>query len=330
MTVITMKIQRLGLLNLFLICFLALALFPASASSEMLKDLDLSGNGNVDIGDAVAALQISSGTETGTLARSVCSSPVGLKKAVCILQVLAYDETDAYECDDTFHQANFIGLEEVQYHNFHDAGDTDWVIFYGKKDEPYTIEIREPGENCNPTIELHVISADGQLELLSSVTGRLPGLMQTLNWGNADDWEDVEEGLFFAKITNTDASVFGQGTGYDLSAHINDAPPSLGAIVGFVCDAAAILTEPVQMVMVTIRETGDEEERPVYYNDFLGIYYAFGLRAGTYVLTVSAEGYAETFFEKEVISLLVREDVCLNTLSVPRQSKALRFGVRTR
>ena len=62
---------------------------------------------------------------------------------------------DAYEVDDTLAQARWIDDGQVQTHNFHDAGDLDWIRFTADANEQVTIETFGLGSGSDTEIELY-------------------------------------------------------------------------------------------------------------------------------------------------------------------------------
>ena len=75
---------------------------------------------------------------------------------------------DIYEVDNSPDQAGIIFLNDTQaqQHHFHDAGDHDYINFYGINGVTYTIEAKNLGSDCNIVVELY--DADGTT-LLDSV-----------------------------------------------------------------------------------------------------------------------------------------------------------------
>jgi hypothetical protein len=63
---------------------------------------------------------------------------------------------DAYEPDNSQNDATPIVIDDnkPQYRNFHDTDDVDWVIFYGIKDEIYSIETTNQSSSCSYTVEI--------------------------------------------------------------------------------------------------------------------------------------------------------------------------------
>ena len=105
-------------------------------------------------------------------------------------------EPDTYEEDDTFSQANVIVLnDEPQHHNFHDAGDEDWVKFYGIDGEQYTIKVTDLRVNCDAVIELY---DENGTTLLDLADDSKEGDNETL------DWIRSENSVYYVKIRHYD------------------------------------------------------------------------------------------------------------------------------
>ena len=138
---------------------------------------------------------------------------------------------DLYETDDTSSQAGVIVLNavEAQQHNFHDAGDTDWVKFFGLDGEIYTILVSEAAGQCDAVFEVY--DSDGS-RILAPVDDTGPGQNEIRAWTCAQD------GIYFVKIRNYDPAVFGAETGYDLQV-MTETAPFPGFIKGTVVDAGS-------------------------------------------------------------------------------------------
>jgi hypothetical protein len=108
-----------------------------------------------------------------------------------------------------------------QLHNIHDAGDEDWIKFYGLAGETYSIDAYNLGDNCDAVIELY--ASDGVTLLDSQDTIGDPNADELLEWlCNQDD-------IYYVKIKHYESAVFGDGTEYDLKVY-----RSIAALTGFV------------------------------------------------------------------------------------------------
>jgi len=127
---------------------------------------------------------------------------------------------DAYEPDNTWLASNFIILNDqephpelpsykpIQTHNFHMAGDEDWVKFFILKGEIYKISVDSPGDNCDVVIGIYDI--DGQT-LIKEVDDTFAGEKEYA------EWECAANGVYYARIRQYNPEVFGEGTAYQLS-----------------------------------------------------------------------------------------------------------------
>jgi len=136
-------------------------------------------------------------------------------------------EPDQYEPDNTPAQASVVVLsgEEPQQHNFHAAGDADWVKFYGIAQNIYTVKISGPGPACDAVIEVY--NGDGQT-LLEEEDDYQAGEPEIL------DWRCPQDGTYYVKIRNYDSAIYGGSTAYGLSMYYPTGPGGTGFITGMV------------------------------------------------------------------------------------------------
>ena len=196
---------------------------------------------------------------------------------------------DAYEVDDTFSQATVIVLndEEPQHHNFHKAGDQDWVKFYGIAEEAYTIKASNLGTKCDAVLDLY--NSDGATLIKSRDDGK-EGMDEVM------DWICPQAGIYYVKVRQYNPDIFGEGTEYDLSVYRPIGPPT-GCISGTVTVKTS--KEPVDGAIIwttcgssTISVMG---------------YYLIINPPGICTMTVSAPGYVS--FES---SVTVNSGECTN------------------
>jgi WD40 repeat protein len=119
---------------------------------------------------------------------------------------------DRYEVDDTATSASEYMFSEVgafpaeQRHNFHDAGDVDWVRFFGFGSRPYSMHIEDVGTSCDAVVELY-----------ASTTATVP--LAWTDFGGMGEGELLTQilpttGTYYWKIYHYDAAVYGAGTSY--------------------------------------------------------------------------------------------------------------------
>jgi hypothetical protein len=138
---------------------------------------------------------------------------------------------DIYEVDDTFSQANVIGLNGTipQHHNFHDDGDQDWVKFYGIAGQVYEIKISGVGDDTDPAIELY--ASDGTTLLEGPRSNGFEGDDELMIWTCGGN------GIYFARIFYKNPGGFGKNAGYALEIY-RPVQPGAGWIKGYARDAS--------------------------------------------------------------------------------------------
>ncbi|MCP4350605.1 MAG: hypothetical protein GY795_34490 [Desulfobacterales bacterium] len=197
---------------------------------------------------------------------------------------------DSYEEDNIFTQANIIvpsSDQELQHHNFHEAHDVDWVMFWVAPQE-YTIKASNVGIDCNVVVEVY--DADGKTSLKGPVNDGWEGEKEEFLW------KCKEEGLYLIKVTTI---TFGDNTKYDMSVFMPSGELP-GNINGVVTDA--FTEHPIADVHIEV--SGSEEKITVksmdgwvkgnYFPNLYGMYYASGLKADNYNLTAMFDEY-ETY-----------------------------------
>ena len=187
-------------------------------------------------------------------------------------------DPDTYEEDDTFEKATVIILndKEPQFHNFHDAGDEDWVIFYGLKGYPYNIEVNNPGSSCNAVIDLY--SGDGTT-LIESRDSKDNGEEEFLSF------KCEEDSIYYVKVKNYDQDVFGENTHYDLQIDNSEAPGLLVLITGAVTDL--VTGEGIDGVSIRTNGGGSSISTGGEYDLYQ--------KPGTWTLEAHADGFASYF-----------------------------------
>jgi len=204
-----------------------------------------------------------------------------------------------YEDNDSFDQANLIDIDVVQHHNFHDAGDEDWVMFYATQGETYTIEAGNPGTRCSIALELY--DTDGKTFTDSFAYS------SSYNKNATFTWKCGKEGIYFVRAANNDSDVSGKDTEYDLKITFNTAASFSGGITGYVLDAATGAKIKIQGLTITC--SGGYYTRNVYYNSSYGLFYIYGLEQGTYTLTAKAPGYKDSVTTVKVLTATVKKDI---------------------
>ncbi len=193
--------------------------------------------------------------------------------------VFSNDGPDIYEEDDSVDNASILLNNIMQRHNFHDAGDQDWVQFspmYSSESTiTYQIETSNVGTNCDTIIELY--DTDEQTLLVPPVDDQGPGEEEFL------EWNVPAAGIYYVKIKQYNPDVWGEDTGYDLSV-IKPVQPGDGWLQGVVTDK----TTGVALRGATVKLTqvaGAEAET------FPNGLYQLCAQASTYTVQATKTGY---------------------------------------
>ncbi len=197
---------------------------------------------------------------------------ISMPKKIIVSQTAA----DSYEDDDTFGKANAIVLNDPnsQLHNLHDAGDEDWVKFYGLAGETYTIEAYNLGDNCDAVIEVYDTNGTTPLDE-----------QDTIGDPNADehlDWSCAQDGIYYVKIKHYSSATFGDGTEYDLKVYRSIAPLP-GFVSGLVTDALS----GQELSDVAISTDANASALSLTDGNYVMVH-----PAGTYDFTAQKSGYS--------------------------------------
>jgi DNA-binding beta-propeller fold protein YncE len=186
---------------------------------------------------------------------------------------------DTYEEDDTVGQSNVIVInnETPQQHTFHDAGDQDWIKFYGLSEEAYTIKASNLGSNCDAVIELY--DTDGTT-LLASIDDGLTGEDELL------DWACLQDGIYYVKVRHYDSGVYGENTDYDLKVYI-----PIGPITGWIEGTIKNKCTGEPIVNALIKTNGGSSAISLPNGAYLIIH-----EPGTFTVTAEASGYTSVSY----------------------------------
>jgi hypothetical protein len=205
-------------------------------------------------------------------------------------------DSDDYEPDDDFSQANIIVLEKFQDHNIHKSGDADWVKFYGISGLHYKINVNNLSSISNVLIEIYDSSGITKLKSTenSAATAGNPILLE---------WDCPTDGIYYVKFKDFTDS-FGANVRYNIQISQPTAPVS-GRIEGTVKDSVSKL--PVGNVIITTTQKRSALSSP---ND--GYYTMENHPAESYTLTAKADGY-QTFTVSGTLSAsgVVTQDISL-------------------
>jgi Pyruvate/2-oxoacid:ferredoxin oxidoreductase gamma subunit len=118
------------------------------------------------------------------------------------------DGSDEYEPDDSAGSANPIQVNaEGQTHNFHAAGDHDWVWFQASTEGAYTIETLNLGPRCDTVMVLY--RSNGQTEIAANDDGGE-------GRGSRIAWTADESGWYLVMVRQFGDETHGPHTHYDL------------------------------------------------------------------------------------------------------------------
>jgi hypothetical protein len=187
-------------------------------------------------------------------------------------------EPDGYEPDDTVAQARviFLNYEENQLHNFHIAGDQDWVKFYGLAGITYEFGTEYVGSSYDAVMELY--GTDGTTLLTKECVWNVPGEDCYF------DYRFNAEGIYFLKITQKDPNDAGEDTDYELYVWDGGGGAHKGRVQGKITDASV----PAVPVQAAIKCSGDRATTSLTLPD--GSYALTGF-AGDYTCSFNAAGY---------------------------------------
>jgi sugar lactone lactonase YvrE len=145
---------------------------------------------------------------------------MGEVSAPVATRVRRIDAPDSFEDDDEPGAARIIvpGKPDFQRHNFHDAGDADWVRFYGLEGQSYEIRAVNLQAQCDIVIELY--DTDGETLLREQDTLR----PQAETADEILPWQCPEDGIYYVKFRHYDPTASGENTGYQCGISLPLAP----------------------------------------------------------------------------------------------------------
>jgi hypothetical protein len=114
---------------------------------------------------------------------------------------------DDYEPDDTCAQASPLQVNgAVQAHTFHQPDDEDWAWFDVVAGTTYVLQTAHAGPNADTVLELHDVCNH-------------PIMTDTNAFGHDARlvFPASSDSTLYARVTNLDGGVYGEGTNYDLS-----------------------------------------------------------------------------------------------------------------
>jgi hypothetical protein len=230
----------------------------------------------------------------------ICTKP---EKTPCVVK-----GKDSFEPDDnTIKKARFFSNEK-ECHNFYNIDgsqpDEDWIMIYAP-DNKKVIEILNPGENCDPVIELY------DIDNLDDV----PSLILDDGFAGENERHEVQ-GSYYMKLRNYQLLNDDTSTTYQLNIY-NESGSFSGTLSGCVInpfdpgyDSSCLCHScgtPISEITVKIIDSDNEQYLKSKYNQTVGFYYKGGLDAEkTYLLSAIANGY--TIFNKKIIINQLKEE----------------------
>ncbi|MBI3118049.1 MAG: choice-of-anchor D domain-containing protein, partial [Candidatus Hydrogenedentes bacterium] len=204
---------------------------------------------------------------------------------------------DAYEVDEGLAQARLTGtLGETTRHHFHDAGDQDWLRFWGQSNDILTLETLNLEANCDTEIALFYANGSPVINTLADPDEPVE-----------DDDGSTEEflaslyiltlpqtGYYYLRVTYSDDPLaappgFGLGTGYDVRV--------THEVVGCVSSASITVyahsgSTKIAEAGVTLSKGSYSETSPSPGTDSNGeAGFPMVSEEGTYTITVQKSGY---------------------------------------
>ncbi len=229
---------------------------------------------------------------------------------------------DAFEPDGTPGLASPISVGEFenltfrypQRHNFHQTNDHDWVRFHSEFDTrrgdflTYVIQALNPGSQADVSFELY--DAAGNLETSFGNQGLWdgagPGQEETVPL-----WKPDEEKVYYLCARQSDGSVAGGGTQYDVDVSIIE--PDGGRIAGVVTDA-----QNGSGIELALFQT--DPPTSFRWSTADGEYAMVNLGPGFYDLQVDAMGYETRLITN--IEVVLGEETRVNLTLPPRSQSA--------
>ncbi len=216
-------------------------------------------------------------------------------------------QPDVYEEDNSFSYAVYIPNKQLQDHNFHAAGDQDWVKFYAFKGETYNITAANVGGNCDLVLEIYGTDGTTRLQDIIDDSGTGIGKEEFLQF------PCHENGVYYVKISNNNNGVFGDGTEYDLE--VARVAGNDGTIKGVIYDHCT--NQNISGVKITVSGNGITD---TFINPFVGDYMISLIPNTSYTITFQAVGY-EAFSATNVLVKSFQEftgiDIPLEPLITP-------------
>jgi hypothetical protein len=167
---------------------------------------------------------------------------------------------DDYESDDTCAQARPIQVNgAAQQHTFHQHEDADWVWFQARAGVTYVVQTANTGPRADTLLELY--AQCGQPPSQSDDNPFGPGASLI--------FQAPSSGTYYVRVLQSDGSVYGEGSDYELSVRAQ-APPGAAVIVAGRMRAddyrQPIINATANLAYQTFLESGFSAENIQYLN----------------------------------------------------------------
>lgn len=219
---------------------------------------------------------------------------VSLPEPTRVNQTMGGDgtEPDMFEDDDTPESASLLVLDgPSQAHNFHTAGDEDWMSVFLPGDTVVTIETFNL-ETATDTV-LTVLHSDGQT-VLETNDNRGPGDLSSMVLFRVE-----EAGAYFVRVEPADSGSTGAASGYEIRAFRETAPALPGGIIGEVVDAGS--GAGVAGAEIELTSIGGNLFNLTNATNSRGEFAFIDLDTGSYRVSVNAQAYPEG--DEEIVNV---------------------------
>ena len=135
--------------------------------------------------------------------------------------------SDAYEPDNTHIEANAFVVGETQSHNFHCAGDHDWVKFYAISNYSFNIMTTHLGTNVDTVLDVYYENADNTLTKMIHRDRGGVGLDQ----GESTALNNPDPGMYYVQVSSGNSNAWGVSSAYDLTITVPVGGDNLMIIV---------------------------------------------------------------------------------------------------
>ena len=223
--------------------------WQANADASWIVLGSTSGNlpGNVNVSANIAGL--AQGSYTGTITINAPGAANNTQKITTYLIVAASGGADQFEGDDSCAQAKSISTDgAIQPHSFHQQNDADWMTFNAISGTLYVLQAQLPPGSI----------ADVTLEMFTACNA----FPQTQNYafspGVRQEFAAQSDGPVYVKWSNSNGTLFGANTTYNVSINVRNNKPDLGAVI-----------------IIAGRYTDNDGLQPNIYNVTSGLYRMF-------------------------------------------------------